>query len=522
MNDDLKALRDIISSSVDSITAACEAAGTPFPSLNDPIQPSEFTRHGIRSQPAVMRSISLIVSAATQLIATVRPPPATMIISAFRYTLPAALGVIEAGNVAEILRDAGPKVEVVQPPPATMIISAFRYTLPASLGVVEAGNVAEILRDAGPQGLHINEIASKSGMDTKKFSSKSGMDTKKLSRILRYLATEHWFREVSPDIFANNLLSSLLDSGKEINEGFDRRSKHENSKGMSAMAGYVTNSADECIKSGSYLVEMMTDPNTKFSEEPNCSALQKAFNMTDTFFEFLDRPTEEYRRKRFAIVMARTNRGNTPAAIVESFDWESIPDGGILVDVGGGLGHVALEIAKAHPKLHIVVEDRPLVMDQAKSFWEENLPSHVDENKVHFLGVDFFEEQPKLPGPVDVFLLRNVIHDWPDKYAIKILRHLRNAAGPNTKLLVIDNVLDHVCGTDQDATRPPSPLLPNLGGASLLSYSADVAVFCVLNAGERTIEGFKDILTPSGWKFHGVRKNPISPVFKPAVTAGPA
>ncbi|KAL5536481.1 hypothetical protein ACEPAF_303 [Sanghuangporus sanghuang] len=466
MNDDLKALRDIISSSVDSITAACEAAGTPFPSLNDPIQPSEFTRDGIRSQPAVMRSISLIVSAATQLIATVRPPPATMIISAFRYTLPAALGVVEAGNVAEILRDAGPK------------------------------------------GLHINEIASK-----------SGMDTKKLSRILRYLATEHWFREVSPDIFANNLLSSLLDSGKEINEGFDQLSKHDNSKGMSAMAGY---GADECIKSGSYLVEMMTDPNTKFSEEPNCSALQKAIKTTDTLFEFLDRPTEEYRRKRFATAMAGANKMHTPAAIVSSFDWESLPDGGIVVDVGGGLGHVALEIAKAHPKLHIVVEDRPLVMDQAKSFWEENLPSHVAENKVHFLGVDFFEEQPKLPGPVDVFLLRNVIHDWPDKYAIKILRHLRNAAGPNTKLLVIDNVLDHVCGTDQDATRPPSPLLPNLGGASLLSYSADVAVFCVLNAGERTIEGFKDILTPSGWKFHGVRKNPISPVFKPAVTAGPA
>ncbi|KAL5536477.1 hypothetical protein ACEPAF_299 [Sanghuangporus sanghuang] len=364
MTDDLKALRDIISSSVDSITAACEAAGTPFPSLNDPIQPSEFTRHGIRSHPAVMHSVSLILSAATRLIATVQPPPATMIIS---------------------------------------------YTLPASLGVVEAGNVAEILRDAGPQGLHINEIASK-----------SGMDTKKLSRILRYLATEHWFREVSPDIFANNLLSSVLDSGKEINEGFDRRSKHENSKGMSAMAGY---GADECIKSGSYLVEMMTDPNTKFSEEPNCSALQKAFNMTDTFFEFLDRPTEEYRRKRFATVMARTNRGHTPTAIVESFDWET-----------------------------------------SEVSWEENLPSHVAEGIVHFIGVDFFEEQPNLPGPVDVFLLRMIIHDWSDKYAAKILRPLRNVAGPNTKLLIIDSILDHVCGSGQEATRPPSPMLPNLGG----------------------------------------------------------
>lgn len=41
-------------------------------------------------------------------------------------------------------------------------------------------------------------------------------------------------------------------------------------------------------------------------------------------------------------------------------------DGGLVVDVGGGLGHVALEIAKAYPKLHIVIEDRPLVIAQAK------------------------------------------------------------------------------------------------------------------------------------------------------------
>ena len=36
------------------------------------------------------------------------------------------------------------------------------------------------------------------------------------ARILRFLATNHWFTEVAPDVFANNLLSSLLDTGKEI------------------------------------------------------------------------------------------------------------------------------------------------------------------------------------------------------------------------------------------------------------------------------------------------------------------
>lgn len=35
-----------------------------------------------------------------------------------------------------------------------------------------------------------------------------------LARVLRLLATEFIFREVSPDVFANNRISSILDTGK--------------------------------------------------------------------------------------------------------------------------------------------------------------------------------------------------------------------------------------------------------------------------------------------------------------------
>ena len=35
-------------------------------------------------------------------------------------------------------------------------------------------------------------------------------------RILRYLATNYIFRELSPDIFANNHVSSVLDTGKSV------------------------------------------------------------------------------------------------------------------------------------------------------------------------------------------------------------------------------------------------------------------------------------------------------------------
>ena len=49
------------------------------------------------------------------------------------------------------------------------------------------------------------------------------------------------------------------------------------------------------------------------------------------------------------------------------FDWASVQHGGLVVDVGCGLGHVSLEIAKVRPDLHIVLEDRSTVINEAKN-----------------------------------------------------------------------------------------------------------------------------------------------------------
>lgn len=84
MTSELIALRDIISSSVDQIVDICEKTGKPFPSLNEPIQFSEFTPDGIRNDPKVLDAIGLIVAATTHLAAAVNPPPVTLTTSAFR------------------------------------------------------------------------------------------------------------------------------------------------------------------------------------------------------------------------------------------------------------------------------------------------------------------------------------------------------------------------------------------------------------------------------------------------------
>ena len=38
------------------------------------------------------------------------------------------------------------------------------------------------------------------------------------AHILRALATNHWLREVRPGVFANNRVSSQLDSGKTVEQ----------------------------------------------------------------------------------------------------------------------------------------------------------------------------------------------------------------------------------------------------------------------------------------------------------------
>ena len=76
----------------------------------------------------------------------------------------------------------------------------------------------------------------------------------------------------------------------------------------------------------------------------------------------------------------------------------------------------------------------------------------------------------------------------PDLCA-SILRHLRAAAGPTTKLLIVDMVLAHACyddydddgqeaipGAERSLAPEGSPLLANLGRASASGYLLDLSV----------------------------------------------
>ena len=97
---------------------------------------------------------------------------------------------------------------------------------------------------------------------------------------------------------------------------------------------------------------------------------------------------------------------------------------------------------------------------------------------------NFFDPQPVIAPAV--FFMRQVLHDWSDVHSVSILRQLRDAAGPDTKLVIAENVMEYACAgsplTNLDvnissASRPhPPPLLPNSGAASMFTYYIDFVV----------------------------------------------
>ena len=97
-------------------------------------------------------------------------------------------------------------------------------------------------------------------------------------------------------------------------------------------------------------------------------------------------------------------------------------------------------------------------------------------------GTDFFAEQPVTNA--SVFFMRMILHDWSDAKCVQILKRLRAAAQPNTRLLIIDMLVSYAVSSgtqtndSADTVIPPVPLLNNGGHAGVLPLYSDAMVCC--------------------------------------------
>ena len=120
-----------------------------------------------------------------------------------------------------------------------------------------------------------------------------------------------------------------------------------------------------------------------------------------------------------------------PIHLLENYSWDSVRT---VVDVGGGYGSVSLALVQRYPSLRCVVQDRPEIVAEAQA----RLPHNFD-GRLSFMEHDFFTEQPVVDA--DVFFFRWILHDWSDKYAIRILCSLIPALKSGTRVVVNECVL---------------------------------------------------------------------------------
>jgi ubiquinone/menaquinone biosynthesis C-methylase UbiE len=152
--------------------------------------------------------------------------------------------------------------------------------------------------------------------------------------------------------------------------------------------------------------------------------------------------------------------------------------GQCVMDVGGGYGELLAQILSAYPSARGVLFDMPHAISKAR----DHLANRGLEGRCEFMTGDFFAS---VPGGADVYLMKTVIHDWPDERAQDILRSCRRAMRPGARLLIIERLM-------------PERLEPSAASRGLARV--DLHMLVALGAKERTLEEMRALLGSTGFQ----------------------
>ena len=136
-----------------------------------------------------------------------------------------------------------------------------------------------------------------------------------------------------------------------------------------------------------------------------------------------------------------------------------------IVDVGGSEGILLRGLLERAPEARGVLFDR-----------EDVVANVAPIDRVEIVPGDFLTEVP--PGG-DLYLLKSILHDWPDDKCEVILKNCAKAAVPGTRLLVVEMLLPE---------EGPSPVT-----------FMDMNMLVMLGGRERTAGEYTELLRRCGW-----------------------
>ena len=148
------------------------------------------------------------------------------------------------------------------------------------------------------------------------------------------------------------------------------------------------------------------------------------------------------------------NTARSGAAITQVYDFSGVER---IIDVGGGHGLFLATILQAYPALRGVLFDQPEVVAGASAI----LAAAGVADRCEIVGGDFFAE---IPQGGDIYLLRQIIHDWDDERATLILANCRRAMPSTGKVLVVEGVISEDYQQSLPVLQLDLEMLVNYGG----------------------------------------------------------
>jgi hypothetical protein len=163
------------------------------------------------------------------------------------------------------------------------------------------------------------------------------------------------------------------------------------------------------------------------SQEPHETAFALASQSNRGLFDYFRHSPSSASRFSEAMRFLQTVPELNVAHLIRDLKWDDQRCPKLVVDVGGADGSVATALAQKFKSVSCIVQDVSTSTDTA-------IVSVELAGRLQFQHHDMFTEQP-VKG-ADVYLLRSVLHDWSDKYAIKILRNLIPALKNRARVIV--------------------------------------------------------------------------------------
>lgn len=129
-----------------------------------------------------------------------------------------------------------------------------------------------------------------------------------------------------------------------------------------------------------------------------------------------------------------------------------------VIDVGGGDGTLLSQILRGAQSVRGVVFDSPTGVTEAAA----TLSAAGVADRCRIEGGDFFSG---VPEGGDLYVLKNILHDWDDDRCAVILDRCREAMSSDGRLLIVESVLPEVVDTSDPAPYLTDiSMLVNMGG----------------------------------------------------------